>query len=265
MTEDSSTVLYEVAEGVATLTLNRPGKLNAINSEMARRWADCLERAQADDGVRAILITGAGKGFCSGGDVDRMGGDDAMTPLRVKERLRQGVQRIPETLSRMDKPVICAINGVAAAAGLDLALACDIRFAGASARLGETYSRVGLVPGAGGAWFLPRVVGVARALELFWTGELLDADRALEYGLVSRVLPDDELLSGARAFCERIAKAPPLSVRLIKRALYQGLDTDLATSLDLISSHMTLVRNSDDHAEAVAALREKREGEFHGR
>jgi 2-(1,2-epoxy-1,2-dihydrophenyl)acetyl-CoA isomerase len=265
MSDESPSILYEVTNGVAVLTLNRPDKLNAINSEMARRWADCLAQAQEDEAVGAVLITGAGKGFCSGGDVERMGGDDAMTPLRIKERLRQGVQRIPLQLARMDKPVIAAINGVAVAAGLDLALACDIRFAAASARLGETYNRVGLVPGAGGAYFLPRIVGVGKALELLWSGELLDAEQAQGLGLVNRVFPDAELLPGARAFAERVAAAPPLSVRLIKRAVYQSLGTDLATSLDLVSSHMTLVRNSEDHAEAVAALREKRPGVFRGR
>lgn len=258
-------ILYDVADGVATITLNRPEKLNAFTTEMAQRWVHYLKAAQADTQVRAIIITGAGKGFCSGGDTGNMGGSDALTPLQIKENLRQGVQQIPLTLSQMDKPVIAAINGVAAGAGLDLALMCDIRYAAASARLGETYTKVGLVPGAGGAYFLPRIVGVAKALEMFWGAELLNAQQALDLGLVSDVFSDDELLSKTREFALKVASAPPLSVQLIKRAVYQSLDTDLETSLDLVSSHQTLVRNSEDHAEAIAALKQKRLGNYHGR
>lgn len=265
MSEAADLVLYDVADNIATLTLNRPEKLNAFNPEMLDRWVAHLEAAQADEAVRVIVLTGAGKGFCSGGDVEKMGVDETNTPLKIKERLRQGVQRIPALLSRIDKPVIAAINGVAAGAGLDLALMCDMRFAATNARLAETYSRVGLVPGAGGAYFLPRLVGVAKALEMFWGAEFVEADEALRLGLVNRVFPDDELMQRTREFALKIAGMPPLSIRLIKRAVYQSLDTDLATSLDLVSSHMTIVRNSADHAEAVEALREKRPGTYHGR
>lgn len=264
MNDLNDTILYAIADGVATLTLNRPDKLNAFNRAMTDRWLACLEDARDDDAVRAIVITGAGRGFCTGGDVSDMGGDAATTPLAVKQRLAGGVQRIPELLARIDKPVIAAINGVATGAGLDLALMCDIRFAAASARMAETYVRVGLVPGAGGAYFLPRIVGVAKALELFWSGEFVDAAHALELGLVNQVFPDAELAAATQAFAAKVAAAPPLSVRLIKRAVYQGMRSDLSTSLDMISSHMTLVRNSADHAEAVAAMREKRVGVFHG-
>jgi enoyl-CoA hydratase/carnithine racemase len=165
----------------------------------------------------------------------------------------------------MDKPVIAAINGVAAGAGLDLALMCDIRYAAASARMGETYAKVGLVPGAGGAYFLPRLVGTAKALELFWSGDLIDAETALALGMVNAVFSDEELMANTRAFAVKVAKAPPLAIQLIKRAVYQSLATDLATSLDLVSSHQTLVRNSADHAEAIAAMKEQREGVFYGR
>jgi len=263
--EAQGLVRWALADGVATLTLNRPEKLNAFNAAMLDEWVALLEQAQADPQVRAIVLTGAGKGFCSGGDVDDMGSSDANTALRIKQRLRDGVQRIPELLQRIDKPVIAAINGVATGAGLDLALMCDVRFLAAGARVGETYARIGLVPGAGGAWFLPRLVGVAKALELFWSSELLDAQEALRIGLVNRVVPDADLLAHAQQFAARVAQAPPLSVQLIKRAVYQGTQTDLTTSLDLISSHMTLVRNSRDHAEALATLREKRPGNYEGR
>ena len=262
--DDQALVRWELAEGVALLTLNRPDKLNAFNAAMLDQWVAALERSQADPAVRAIVVTGAGRAFCSGGDVDEMGRSEANTPLRIKQRLQQGVQRIPHLLSRMDKPVIVALNGVATGAGLDLALMADIRFMAASARVGETYAKVGLVPGAGGAWFLPRLVGVAKALELFWSAELLDAQEALRIGLVNRVCADEELLPQALAFARQVAQMPPLSIELIKRAVYQSTHADLATSLDLVSSHMTVVRNSRDHAEAIAALRERRKGHYEG-
>jgi enoyl-CoA hydratase/carnithine racemase len=263
--EPQGLVLYRSTGRVAVLTLNRPDKLNAFNSAMLDQWVEGLQRAQADGEVRAIVVTGAGKGFCSGGDVDEMGTADANTPLRIKQRLRDGVQRIPRLLASIDKPVIAAINGAATGAGLDLALMCDIRFMAASARVGESYARVGLVPGAGGAYFLPRLVGAAKALELFWSAERIDAAEALRIGLVNRVVDDAELLPQTLTFAEQVAGAPPLAVQLIKRAVYQSLATDLPTSLDAISSHMTVVRNSRDHAEALAALRERRTGVFEGR
>ena len=259
----SDPILYECADGVALLTLNRPEKRNAFNGAMTTRWVECLEHAQAEDDVRVIVITGAGVAFCSGGDIDEMGNDPS--PLAIQARLRDGVQRIPQCLSRMDKPVIAAINGAATGAGLDLALMCDLRFAAATARMAETYVRMGIVPGAGGAYFLPRLVGTAKALELFWSAEFVSAEEARELGLVNRVYPDELLLSETREFALRLAHAAPLSVRLIKRAVMQSANTDLATSLDLISSHMTLVRSSEDHAEAVRAFREKRSPRFTGR
>lgn len=261
----SDSILYKVDDGVALITLNRPEKLNAFNPEMLGAWRDRLQDAQANDDVRVVVVTGAGRGFCSGGDVGKMGASDSATPLSIKENLRNGPQSIPTQLSRMDKPVIAAINGAATGAGLDLALACDIRFIAAGARVGETYAKVGLVPGAGGAYFLPRLVGIAKALELFWGAELVDAQEALRLGIVNRVYPDDELMPKTLEFARTVANAPPLSVKLIKRAVYQSATMDLASSLDLISSHMTLVRSSHDHDEAIKAMREKRKPRFLGR
>ena len=158
-TPPNDMMLYSVADQIATITLNRPEKLNAFTHDMLRCWAACLEQAAADKDVRVIIVTGAGRGFCSGGDVERMGNDETTTALSIKENLRNGPQSIPTLLARIDKPVIAAVNGVATGAGLDLALMCDMRFAAAGARMGETYAKVGLVPGAGGAYFLPRLVG----------------------------------------------------------------------------------------------------------
>ncbi len=260
----TDTIKYDVADRIATITLNRPELMNAFTWEMVGAWADALQRAQADDEVQVIVVTGAGKAFCSGGDINNMGDRQSRTPLMRKNELMANVHRIPLALEAIDKPVIAAVNGAATGAGMDLALQCDLRFAAASARLGETYVRVGLVPGAGGTWFLPRLVGTAKALELFWTGDLIDAAEAERIGVVNKVLPDAELMPHVRAVATKIANGPPLSIRFIKRAVYQGMRIDLRTSLDLISSHFAVVSASADHKEAVQAWREKRKPNFTG-
>ena len=258
-------LLFEVKDQIATITLNRPEKLNAFSPGMLRDWCAAYRESQERDDVRVIVLTGAGRGFCSGGDVGGMGEASDNTPLRTKTRTSTETQSPAKTLQEVDKPVIAAINGVAAGGGLDAALMCDIRVAAESARMGETYARIGLVPGAGGAWFLPRIVGTAKALELLWTAELIDAQEALRIGLVSYVWPDAELMDRTYAFARRLADAPPISVRLIKRTVYQGMATDLRTSLDTISSHLTIARSSQDHAEAIRAFKEKRKATFQGR
>ena len=257
-------IKYETADRIATITLNRPERMNAFTWEMVDAWAEALTEAQQDDSVSVIIVTGAGKAFCSGGDIQGMGERKERTPLQRKSELAGHVHRIPLALESVDKPVIAAMNGAAAGAGLDLALQCDLRYAAESARLGETYVRVGLVPGAGGTWFLPRLVGTAKALELFWTGELISAQEAERIGMINKALPDAELLAFVRGVADKIARAPQLSVRFIKRAVYQGQRIDLRTSLDLISSHYAVVASSADHKEAVQAYLEKRKPNFTG-
>lgn len=259
-------LLYQVADGIATITLNQPDKLNALTDAMVDDFVASVLAAKVDDAVRVLVITGAGKGFCSGADTGRMGGDNVATPSGVRQRLQNGLQRIPLTLAEFDKPAIAAINGAAAGAGLDIALACDIRFALASAKLTESYAKLGLVPGAGGAWFLPRIVGTAKALELLWTADFITGADAVDIGLVNRAFPDQaELMACTMAFAARIAKAPPLSVRLIKRAVYNGLSMNVQAGLDLVSSYLAIARTSEDHTEAIAAFREKRDGQYRGK
>ncbi len=261
----TETILYAVEGRTATITLNRPERMNAFTWDMVDAWAAALLEAQRDDNVHVVIVTGAGKAFCSGGDINNMGERTERTPLQRKSELAGHVHRIPLALEAMDKPVIAAVNGAATGAGMDLALQCDLRFAAATARFGETYVRVGLVPGAGGTWFLPRLVGTAKALELFWTGELISAEEAERIGIVNRVVPDEQLLSHVREVAEKIARGPQLSVRFIKRAVYQGQRIDLRTSLDLISSHYAVVSASADHKEAVQAYLEKRKPNFTGK
>lgn len=257
---------YSVADGIATLLLNRPEKKNAFTDGMLERWPECLVQAQADDDVRVIVVTGAGDAFCSGGDLGRRTGETAPpAPLERKQRLQSRTHRVALALLDVDKPVIAAVNGAAVGAGMDMALMCDIRVASASARFSEGYIRVGLIPGNGGAYFLPRIVGTAQALELLWTADFVNAEQALAIGLVNHVYADATFREEVAAFARKIAAAPPTQVRLIKRTVYQSLATDLRTSLELVSSHMAIVQTTEDYREAIDAYKEKRAPKYRGR
>lgn len=248
MTEHLS---YAIDEGIARIVLNRPDRLNAFTFEMIDAWLEALADARSNDKVAVVVVTGRGKAFCSGGDIVEMQDRLDQEPSRRKAELFERIERIPLALEDLDKPVIAALNGVATGAGLDLALMCDLRIAASSAKFAETYVNVGLVPGAGGAHFLPRLVGTAKALELFWTGDFIDAHEALRIGMVNRVVEDDALETETLALARRIAKAPTQTVRMIKRAVVGGMRNDLRTNLDLISSHYAVVTAGEDHKAAV--------------
>jgi enoyl-CoA hydratase/carnithine racemase len=261
MTDD---LLFDVDDGIATLTLNRPDKLNAFTGEMLHGLVAALDDCEQRDDVAAVILTGAGRGFCSGGDISAMGEGADSRPHVTKSRIWNEIQAFPKRAARFEKPLIAAVNGAAVGGGMDLALACDIRLAGESARFAETYAKIGLAPGGGGAYFLPRIVGTARALELLWTAEFIGAEEALGIGLVNHVHPDATLLEEATGLARRIASMPPLSIRLIKRAVYQSANSDMATAFDLISSHIAVARAGHDHAEAIQAFQEKRDGNYKG-
>ena len=254
---------YTVAEGIGTILLNRPHRKNAFTIEMIDQWARILVEARTDPDVRVIVLTGAGDAFCSGVDLSSMDGERP-SPLQRKEHLTDHIHRIPYALEDLDKPVIAAINGVAVGAGMDMALMCDMRIIARSARLSEGYIRVGLVPGDGGCYYLPRLVGQAKALELLLTGDFIGADEAARIGIANHVVDDDELPAATSRLARKLADAPPVAVRTIKRAVYQSARADLRTALDLISSHMSVVTSTQDSAEALAAFREKRPGRYVG-
>ena len=259
---------YTVENGVGTILLNRPAKKNAFTVAMVDRWAEVLVGARADDSVGAIVVTGAGDAFCAGGDFGGLSPDAEREPgpYERKAFLTDHVHRVAYALEDLDKPVIAAVNGVAVGAGLEyFALMCDMRFMARSARVSEGYIKVGLVPGDGGAYFLPRLVGPAKALELLLTGDFVDAEEALRIGLINRVYDDGELLVETRKFAEKLAAGPPRITRMIKRAVYQSMGSDLRTSLDMISSHMAVVQSMQESREAFNAFREKRAPEFEGR
>lgn len=252
-------------DGVLVATLNRPDKKNATSKEMLEALQTALKQANDDETIRCFVLTGAGDAFCSGGDLGRRSkemGDP--TPLERKNQLAH-TQRLALAIEQFEKPLIAAVNGPAVGAGMDLSLMCDIRFAAASARFSEGYIKVGLIPGNGGCWFLPRLVGTARALELLWTGDHVDAQEALRIGLVNRVIADDKLMPETLAFAKRLAEGPPLQQRDIKKLMYQGLRTDLRTSLEAVTTHMAVVQSTADYKEAIQAFKEKRKAVFSGR
>jgi enoyl-CoA hydratase/carnithine racemase len=260
----SSEIELNVADGVATITLNRPYRRNAFTLPMIHAWADALEDAARDSAVGAIVLTGAGAAFCSGIDLDVLAGLEN-TPLARRVMLTDHIHRIPLICDRLDKPLIAAVGGPAVGAGMDMALMCDLRLVSESAYFSAAYVRIGVVPGDGGAYYLPRLVGVAKALELLLTGDRVDAQQALQIGLANRVVPDAELADAAHSLAARLAAGPPIATRMIKRLVYQSASIDLPTALNLVASQMGIAMLTDDHLEAVAALEEKRRPAFQGR
>jgi enoyl-CoA hydratase/carnithine racemase len=259
--DPSDELIVDTVGAVRILRINRPDSLGAFTWTMIDKWADALVAAQWDLEVRVVVLTGTGRGFCSGVDLAELAAVGT-SPIDRKRMLTQRVHKVARAVDDLDKPLICAVNGTAVGAGMDMALMCDIRLAAESAKFSEGYIHLGLVPGDGGSYYLPRLVGVAKALELLWTGDTLSAQEALACGVVTRVVPDDQLASAALELAHRIAQKSPIAVSMIKRHTYQSLRMELRTSLDLISSHMGIVQSTEDQAEAMAAFRERRTPEF---
>jgi 2-(1,2-epoxy-1,2-dihydrophenyl)acetyl-CoA isomerase len=224
----SEELKFEIDNGIATITLNRPEKLNAFSAAMQESWLEALEECRTNPSVRVIVMTGTGRAFTTSGDVDSFSTSAEQTAANIKARVADGIQRLPRKIAEIDKSVLAALNGLATGGGRDIALACDIRFAAESARFAETYVRMGPIPGVGGAYLLPRIVGMSKALEMFWSADWVDARDAERIGLVNRVFPDEHLVENTYAFARRVADGAPLAVQLIKRVIRFGLDTDLA-------------------------------------
>lgn len=253
-------VLYEVDTPIATVTLNRPEARNAYSSQMADELVEALDGAEADERVRAVIVTGAGSTFCAGGDLKAMRDKSGMfsgDPVELRDNYLRGLQRIPRRFERFEKPVIAAINGHAIGAGLDLSLMCDIRIGSQEAKFGSTFARVGVIPGDGGAYLLPRVVGFSKAAELILTAQLIDADEALDIGLLSQTAPPDEVVDRARETAGQIAELPPKAVKMAKAALYRSVDRDIETALQLTAALQSCVQHTDEHLEAVEAMLEE--------
>ncbi len=261
-------VLYTASAPVAVITLNRPEARNAYSDRMLTELCNAFDAADADDNVRAVILTGAGTAFHAGGDLKQMAQHEGMfagDPVRLRKHYVEGIQRIPRRIAHFDKPLIAAINGPAIGAGLDLACMCDLRIAATGTRMGSTFVKVGLVPGDGGAYFLTRTVGFSRALELMLTGRLVDTAQALAMGLIHEEATSAELMPRARALAETIAANAPLAVRLTKRAAYESLSADLDRALALAAAYQGMVQNTADHQTAVQALLRKETPTFAGR
>jgi enoyl-CoA hydratase/carnithine racemase len=264
----SHPVRYEQDGGVVVLTLNEPSTRNAISPAIVNALVEYTERINADLSVGCVILTGAGKGFSSGGNVKRMKDRTDLfggSPAEIRRGYLQGIQRIPLAMYGLEAPSIAAVNGAAVGAGCDLASMCDIRIAARSASFAESFLRVGLVSGDGGAWFLPRAVGMSKACEMTFTGDFVEAEEALRIGLVSRVVDDDTLMEESMALARRIAAQPVHSLRLTKRLLRESQQVSLATALEMASAMQALAQHTKDQHEAVLAFSEKRAPKFEGR
>ncbi|MEE8587698.1 MAG: enoyl-CoA hydratase-related protein [Acidobacteriota bacterium] len=253
-------VLYELDQGVARITLNRPEVLNSCNRGMAAQLQSLLQKAAADEAVRCVLLTGAGRAFCAGQDLAEVSDG---TPLG--DILEHNYNPVIRLISRMEKPVVCAVNGVAAGAGANIALACDIVLASRKASFIQSFAHIGLIPDSGGTYFLPRLVGLGRARALALLGEKIGADDAVGMGLISRACEAEELEGKALELARHLARQPTRGLGLTKRALRKSLQNDLDSQLELEKELQTMAGNTEDYKEGVKAFLEKRKPRFKGK
>ncbi|MHC5111651.1 MAG: enoyl-CoA hydratase-related protein [Planctomycetota bacterium] len=264
--EGYTTILLDISNGVAVITLNRPESLNAFNEVMKAELLDALKSVEKSDAARAVVITGAGRGFGSGqdlADLKYMYGDGGAPDLGAM--LRKGYNPLIRRMHDLPMPIIAAVNGVAAGAGCSLALACDLRIASAKASFVEAFVHVGLIPDCGGTFYLPRIVGSARAMELCMLGDKIRADEALEIGLVNRVVEPESLMDSAMELAGRLAASPTRAIGLTKRLINRSFGNDLPAQLEAEAYAQATAAGSEDHVEGVRAFLDKRKPEFKGR
>ena len=263
-----SALLFEKAGPVVTLTLNRPDARNPLGEDGdGDLFAEACARINADRELRCVILTGAGKAFSAGGNLKSMrerSGTFSGVGVHIRERYRNGIHKMVRALWTVELPMIAAVNGPAIGLGNDVACLADLRIAADTAIFGATFLKIGLVPGDGGAWILPRTIGHARAAELFFTGDTIDAATALSWGLVSRVVPGATLMDEARALAARIARQPPDVLRMTKKLMRDGQNTSFDTIMEMSASMQAIAHLTKDHHEAVAAFFEKREGVYKG-
>ena len=260
-----ASILVSVEAGVETITLNRPEKLNALNPEMHQLLRAALERAAVEPEIRVVIITGAGRGFCTGQDLAERDVSAGAAPIDLSVSLGSHYNPLVRRLRALPKPIICAVNGVAAGAGANIALACDLVIAARSASFIQAFSKLGLVPDAGGSYFLPRLIGTARAMGLALLAEKLDAEQAVQWGLIWKVVDDQQLINEANALALKLANGPTKGYGLLKKAMYASPGNSLDAQLDLERDLQREAGYSEDYREGVTAFKEKREPRFKGK
>lgn len=259
---DDAVVSTTVDDGVMTITLNRPDKRNAMNAELNDQLIDALREGRSDDDVRAVIVTGAGKGFCAGADLTLFAQIDR--PEFVRDYVVDHYKVMMELITAMDKPVIAAVNGSAAGAGASLALACDFRVLAEDASIYQAFIKIGLVPDAGSCWLLARQVGYSKALEIATSGEPVDASECEELGLANRVVPAGDLLDEAGAWAKRLAQMPTVAIGMTKKAMRFAMDNDLGKTIEWEAELQARAVQTHDHKEGVSAFFEKRDPDFKG-
>ncbi len=257
-------LIETVENGIATLTLNRPERLNALSSEIRSGLLEALQRLGHDDNVGCIILTGSGRGFCAGGDVKSMG-ERSASGFEPRAAGIQFSNQIPKLMRTIPKTIVAMVNGVAVGAGLSMALACDLRIAARSARFGTGFLKIGLSGDWGGSWTLTRLVGTAKARELYLLGDMISAEEALANGMVNRIAEDANLLHATMAIARRVADLPRIAVGYAKRNLHAAETADFQTVLDMEAFHQARCSQTEDHREAVKAFNEKRRPVFQGR
>lgn len=264
-----SALKYEKTAHVVTLTIDRPESRNSLGEEGdGEAFAQACSQLNADREVRCAILTGAGPAFSAGGNVKAMrerAGAFAGAGVHIRERYRNGIHRIVRSVWGIEVPLIAAVNGAAIGLGNDVACLADMRLAADNAIFGATFLKIGLVPGDGGSWILPRVIGAARAAELFFTADTIDAATAQSWGLVSKIVPAASLMDEARALAARICRQPPDVLRMTKKLMREGMGVSFDTIMEMSASYQALAHTTEDHKEAVAAFFEKREPEYKGR
>jgi enoyl-CoA hydratase/carnithine racemase len=264
---DFETVIIKKEGHIATITMNRPDKMNALNTQMLREMVAAIDEIASNDDVRVVVLTGAGRVFCSGADISESGKASGLsgTPVEMHHNVRNSYQKVALGLQRLDKPTIAMVNGAAVGAGCDFAFACDMRVGSEKARFRNGFVRVGLIPGGGGTWLYTRLMGLGRGLEFLFTGDFLEAEEAERIGVLNKIVPADDLERETMELAQKIANNPPLAVQMSKMMAYKALESDLEAALEQAAACQALALSSEDHREGVDAFIEKREAHFKGR
>jgi len=261
------TILLKKEAHIATLTMNRPDKMNALTRKMLLEMVDAVGDVAQDRDIRVMILTGAGKVFCSGADISGGGWESGLAgaPNELHYNIRTSYQRVALGIQSMEKPTIAMVNGAAVGAGCDFAFSCDMRVGTDRSKFRNSFVKVGLIPGGGGAWFYTRLLGLGRGLEFLFTGDFLEAEEALRIGVLNKLVAADKLESATMELAGKIAANPPLAVQMSKKLAYKALETDLETALEMAAPCQALALSSEDHREGVNAFIEKREATFKGK